>query len=217
MTPPQKKLIKSVTLNGTPLTAEADKVTYKAKMPETEATLVVVLEDEPLKANLITVTNGGATVKIMDGANEVKSDTKVTEGTALVITVTPPDKKEIASVTFNGTALTAEADKVTYKTTMSATQAALVVTLKDKKPEAVEDLLFAEVVVAPNPFAEQLRIVGNGVSGTYALLNANGQVVATGIFDASETMVATSDLPSGFYFLRLSAEGVAKTVKVVKK
>ncbi|MGP1460092.1 MAG: T9SS type A sorting domain-containing protein [Bacteroides sp.] len=217
VTPPQKKLIKSVTLNGTPLTAEADKVTYKAKMPETEATLVVVLEDEPLKANLITVTNGGATVKIMAGANEVKSDTKVPEGTALVITVTPPDKKEIASVTFNGTALTAEADKVTYKTTMSATQATLVVTLKDKKPEAVEDLLFAEVVVAPNPFAEQLRIVGNGVSGTYALLNANGQVVATGIFDASETMVATSDLPSGFYFLRLSAEGVAKTVKVVKK
>ena len=217
VTPPQKKLIKSVTLNGTPLTAEADKVTYKAKMPETEATLVVVLEDEPLKANLITVTNGGATVKIMAGATEVKSDTKVPEGTALVITVTPPDKKEIASVTFNGTALTAEADKVTYKTTMSATQATLVVTLKDKKPEAVEDLLFAEVVVAPNPFAELLRIVGNGVSGTYDLLNANGQVVATGIFDASETVVATSDLPSGFYFLRLSAEGVAKTVKVVKK
>ena len=186
---------------------------YTAKMPNKPVTLTLTLK----KVNLITVTDGGATVKIMDGATEVKSDTKVPEGAALVITVTPPDKKEIASVTFNGTALTAEADKVTYKTTMSATQAALVVTLKDKKPEAVEDLLFAEVVVAPNPFAEQLRIVGNGVSGTYALLNANGQVVATGIFDASETMVATSDLPSGFYFLRLSAEGVAKTVKVVKK
>lgn len=118
---------------------------------------------------------------------------------------------------FNNAPLTAEADK-SYKVKMSATAATLVVTLKDKTPQAVEDVVFAGVVVAPNPFAAQLRIVGNGVMGRYALLNTQGQVLVAGELNGTETEVAAAEnIPAGLYLLRLSANGVSKTFKVVKK
>ncbi len=125
---PKDKEFDKLTLDETPLQAENGK--YTATMPNAPATLTLHLKakgGDP-DGNLITVTDGGATVKIMAGETEVKADTKVKEGTALVITVKAPEKKNIVSVKFNGVVLTAESDKVTYKATMPATAATLEVT-----------------------------------------------------------------------------------------
>ena len=85
---------------------------------------------------------------------------------------------------------------------------------------AVEDVAFAEVVVAPNPFANQLRIVNyqwqNG--DRYELLNVNGQTVRTGYLQTAETLIETSELSEGIYILRLiAANGATKTYRVVKQ
>ena len=81
----------------------------------------------------------------------------------------------------------------------------------------VEDAVFANIVVAPNPFGNALRIVNGNLRGTYALLNAQGVVVRCGNMDGNEVVVETSDLTSGLYLLRLSAEnGATKTIRVVK-
>ena len=81
----------------------------------------------------------------------------------------------------------------------------------------VEDVVFANVVVSPNPFETQLRISNGDVRGRYALLNAQGVVVRCGNMDGNEVVVETSDLTSGLYLLRLSAEnGATKTIRVVK-
>ena len=85
------------------------------------------------------------------------------------------------------------------------------------KPGAVDDALLAEVVVAPNPFDNQLRIMSYELRGEYVLLNAQGVVVRSGNMDGNEVVIETSDLTSGLYLLRLTVEnGAVKTITVVK-
>ena len=83
---------------------------------------------------------------------------------------------------------------------------------------AVKDAVFAGVVIAPNPFATQLRIVTGELRGEYALLNSTGVVVRSGNMEGNEVVIETNDLPSGLYLLRLTAEnGATKTYRVVKQ
>jgi len=83
---------------------------------------------------------------------------------------------------------------------------------------AVEDAVFAGVVIAPNPFGNQLRIVNGELRGEYALLNAQGIVVRSGNADSNEVVIETRDLTSGLYLLRLTAtNGATKTYRVVKQ
>lgn len=88
-----------------------------------------VVFSKPEDGNLIKVTDNGAKVTIKAGETEVTPTTLVKKDTDLVITVEPPTGHELESVTFNGTALTAEADK-SYKTKMSEGEATLVVNIK---------------------------------------------------------------------------------------
>ena len=83
---------------------------------------------------------------------------------------------------------------------------------------AIEDATFANVVVAPNPFGNQLRIANYDLRGKYALLNTHGVVVRSGNMVGNEVLIETSDLTSGLYLLRLTAEnGATKTYRVVKQ
>ena len=83
---------------------------------------------------------------------------------------------------------------------------------------AIEDATFANVVVAPNPFDNQLRIANGDLRGTYTLLNAQGVVVTSGVLEGAETRINTSMLPAGMYLLRLTADnGTMKTYRVVKQ
>ena len=83
---------------------------------------------------------------------------------------------------------------------------------------AVEDILLANVVVAPNPFATQLNIRNEEfIQGRYELLNTEGSVLRSGVLEMGETVINTEVLPSGLYLLRLSAEKAVKVLKVVKE
>ena len=123
-----------------------------------------------------------------------------------IVSVTPEGKIECKEI---GTA------KITVKTEIGGYEATCEVTVTD--PAGVEDAVFANIVVAPNPFGNALRIVNGELRGTYALLNAQGVVVRCGNMDGNEVVVETSDLTSGLYLLRLTAEnGATKTIRVVK-
>ena len=87
-----------------------------------------------------------------------------------------------------------------------------------KPATSVEDMLFANIVVLPNPFNNELRIVGGDLRGKYALYNTQGVVVTSGVLEGTETRINTSSFPVGMYLLRLSAEsGTTKTYRVVKQ
>jgi len=54
--------------------------------------------------------------------------------------------------------------------------------------------------------------------GEYALLNAQGIMVASGVLEGAETHINTSSFPAGMYLLRLSTEsGATKTYRVIKQ
>ncbi len=89
-----------------------------------------------------------------------------------------------------------------------------------EKANAVEDAVFADVRVMPNPFETNLRIVlgGENRGVKYELINANGAVVRNGGIVANETLVETSELAAGVYILRLTSEsGRTKSFKLIRK
>ena len=86
------------------------------------------------------------------------------------------------------------------------------------KSTSVDDAIFANVLVAPNPFDNQLRITSYELRGEYALLNTQGVMVASGVLEGAETRINTSSLPAGMYLIRLSTEsGATKTYRVIKQ
>ena len=85
-------------------------------------------------------------------------------------------------------------------------------------PAAVEDAVFASVVVSPNPFNALLRISNGNVRGKYTLYNTQGVEVALGVLEGAETRINTASFPAGMYLLRLTAEnGATKIYTVVKR
>ncbi len=84
-------------------------------------------------------------------------------------------------------------------------------------PASVEDSVFDSVVVTPNPFNEQIRILNRNLRGKYSLTNIHGVAVTSGALEDAETHINTTALPSGVYLLRLTTEnGAEKTFTVVK-
>ena len=84
-------------------------------------------------------------------------------------------------------------------------------------PAAVEDVIFASVVITPNPFGAQLRIINGNLRGMYELFDVQGVEVATGVLENTETRINTVAFTKGIYLLRLTAEnGAVKTIKVAK-
>lgn len=84
-------------------------------------------------------------------------------------------------------------------------------------PASVEDSVFDAVVVTPNPFNEQIRILNRNLRGKYSLTNIHGVAVTSGALEDAETHINTTALPTGVYLLHLTTEnGAEKTFTVVK-
>ena len=85
-------------------------------------------------------------------------------------------------------------------------------------PNAVEDAVFAGVLVAPNPFSTVLRISNVERTGIrYSLFDAQGVSVLSGELPEGEISLSTEALPAGLYLLQLqTADGAIKHWRVVK-
>lgn len=195
------------------------RTTEEGSMVEAKCEVTVVEKGSTVSVTSITVTPETKTLKVED-----------TE--TLKAAVAPDDAtvKEVAwSSSDENVATVSEAGLVTAKgvgectiTAKSKEEGSMVkgeckITVKAKTPSAVKDTSLASIIVSPNPFENQLRITNCELRGEYALLSAQGVVVCSGNFDGSEVTVETSELPSGLYLLRLTAEnGATKTITVVK-
>ena len=159
----------------------------------------------------VTLTQGAHGTISIEGYTTETLKT-VAKGTELTVKETPANGYELKELKANGVDIMS-----TKKFTVTADTEVTAV-FGEKQPGAVEDVVFASVVVAPNPFDSQLRIVNGELRGTYALLNAQGVVVAFGALEGAETRINTVPLPAGMYLLRLTAEnGAQKTFSVVKR
>ena len=171
--------------------------TYTAQFEADVKTFAVTLKKE-----------GDGKLKVT-GIEESKLNA-VPEGTELTAVATPATGWKLKSLTA-GTQ-----DISTYG--KFAVTSDIEIKAVFEKITSVEDAAFANVLVASNPFDSQLRILNGDLHGVYALLNAQGVVVRSGNMDAREVMIETSDLTSGLYLLRLTAEcGATKTYEILKQ
>ena len=211
----------TVTVNNTPLA-----------LTHGEATYVVAEGDNAIKVAITKVVKATVTVEkvgedkgtiavTVDGA-EVVSGNQYFVGVVISfkVTVSDPAKYE-ARVIANGKGIKLTNGEGTYAIVEGNNAIKVVIASKSTPtppPSAVEDVAFANVVVAPNPFANQLRIASYELRGEYALYNAQGFMVVSGVLDGSETHINTSSFPAGMYLLRLRVEnGATKTYRVVKQ
>ena len=211
----------TVTVNNTPLA-----------LTHGEATYVVAEGDNAIKVAITKVVKATVTV---EKVGEDKGTIAVTvDGTEVVsgnqyfvgvvisfkVTISDPAKYE-AKVIANGKGIKLTNGEGTYAIVEGNNAIKVVIASKSTPtppPSAVEDVAFANVVVAPNPFANQLRIASYELRGEYALYNAQGVMVASGVLEGSETHISTSSFPAGMYLLRLRVEnGATKTYRVVKQ
>ena len=207
VTPDAGWKLKTLTANGDDIAA-TKQFTVNAAV-----TVLAVFEKEggapQPKTFAVTLAKEGEGELKVTGIEESKLDA-VPEGTELMAVATPAKGWRLKSLTAGTQDILADG-----KFTVTAD---VEVKAVFEKTTAVEDAIFANVLVAPNPFTTQLRLVCNGATGRYDLLNAQGVVVRSGNMDGNEVMIETTDLTSGLYLLRLTAEnGATKTITVVKE
>ena len=177
---------------------------------DVEVKAVFVEEGTPQpKTFAVTLKKEGEGELKITGIEEDKLNA-VPEGTKLTAVATPKTGWKLKSLTAGTQDISSDG-----KFTVTADVEVKAVFVKST---SVDDAVFANVLVAPNPFTTQLRLVCNGATGRYDLLNASGVVVRSGNVDGNEVLVETTDLTSGLYLLRLTAEsGATKVVTVVKE
>ena len=178
------------------------------------------------KTVAITLAKEGEGTLAIEGYNDAALQA-VAEGTELTVIATPKDG-------YTLTSLTAGTQDILATKKFTVTGAVTVKAVFKKKenngggnggggwqpqtPQAVEDVVLASLVVAPNPFTSQLRIENpEGIAARYELVNVAGVVVRTGAFVATEVFVDTETLPTGVYFVRITGQNGAKRVEKVVK
>ena len=174
--------------------------------------------DVEVAAEFVLADNFAVTLTLAAGSGRIEIEgytteqlKSVREGTKLTVKTTPdPGWKLISLKAGDDDILATKQFTVKGDVTVTAEFA-------KEKPEAVNEALFAGISLAPNPFGSELHILGNGLTGEYALLNVQGQVLRSGRLDAMETTLVTEALPAGLYLLRLSVEGATRTLRVVKE
>ena len=158
------------------------------------------------------------------------TELKVGETKNLIITVAPEtatnkkytctsDKESVATVDDTGliTAKSVGTAKITVTTEDGNKTATCTVTVT--KPTAVDDAALATISVFPNLFQEQLKVIKPNDENAirYALINALGIKMRSGVLNERETIINTENLETGLYVLRLNCEnGAEKAFRLVK-
>ena len=207
VTPDAGWKLKTLTANGDDIAA-TKQFTVNAAV-----TVLAVFEKEggapQPKTFAVTLTKEGEGTLTITDIEEDKLNA-VPEGTELTAAATPATGWKLKSLTAGDKNIAADGK---FVVTANVEVKAVFV-----KSTSVEDAMLTNVLVAPNPFTTQLRLVCNGATGRYDLLNAQGVVVRSGNMDGNEVMIETTDLTSGLYLMRLTAtNGATKTITVVKE
>ena len=184
-----------------------------------ECKVTVTTEDVPVESILVSPAVLNLTV---DVTQQLSVSVKPLTATNKTATWAVTSGADIVSVDGSGLVRALKEGTATVTATVGGKTATCTVNVKAKDapttPEAVEDAVLASVVVAPNPFTSQLRIVNpEGIALRYELVTLTGNVVRAGALDGTETIVDTEALPAGLYFVRITGQnGAKKVVKVVK-
>ena len=211
---------------------EAVTVTYKLEANVTlTATFKEVKNDPPISAPQYTVTfdaptNGTLTVK--NGSADVATGATLDANTELTLTATPATgyklDKLVAVVGSETKELAKESKEAVTVTHKLEADVKFVATFKkvnandNKTPQAVDEALFAQVQLFPNPVAEVLNLRGVENVESATLVNAMGETLSTLYCQgASELQCYVADLPAGLYFVTLRSGEAVRTLRFIKR
>ena len=181
-----------------------------------ECTITVTAEDVPVESIAVSPAVVNLTV---DATQKLSVSVKPRTATNKTATWAVTSGTDVVSVDGSGLVRALKEGTATVTATVGGKTATCTVTVTTAPaPLAVEDAVLASLVVAPNPFTAQLRIVNpEGIALRYELVTLTGSVIRAGALDGTETIVDTEALPAGLYFVRLTGQnGAKKVVKVVK-
>ncbi len=220
--------------------AGTTKVTIKTdannSKDERRTELSFALKDNPNVKQVVTLKQKGASISVTPSqeytfpyVGETKTFTvessmvwTVTASNAEWLTIEPKSGAAgTATVTVKADANSNEEERSTELTFALKDNADVKQVVKVKQavnPNAVEDVLFAGISVAPNPFSSQLKIKNEeAVNVRYELVNTKGVMVCSGVLQGVETELNTEKIPAGAYLLRILAGSESKTLRVVKE
>ena len=181
-----------------------------------ECTITVTAEDVPVESISIWPAVVNLTV---EGTQRLLVSVKPRTATNKTATWAVTSGADIVSVDGTGLVRALKEGTATVTATVGGKTATCTVNVtKPIVPQAVEDAILASLVIAPNPFTSQLRIVNpEGITLRYELVTLTGNVVRAGAVDSTETVVDTEALPAGLYFVRITGQNGAKRVEKVVK
>ena len=82
---------------------------------------------------------------------------------------------------------------------------------------SVQDKFERNIQFFPNPVTDQLAIQSLYQFDTYEIYNIQGRKLGEGVGEGNYTNVNTSYLPSGVYFVRITADDLSATIRIVKR
>ena len=202
-------------ITATQVAGTAKVTVTSVENPTVTATCTVTVTTEDVPVESLTISSSSLTLTV--GATNQLSVTVKPQTATNKTPQWSTSSAEIATVNASGLVTAVAVGTATITASIGSKTATCTVTV-NAPPTAVEDALLAGVVVAPNPFSAQLRILNpEGVSIAYELVNLAGVVLRAGVVAGVETTVDTADLSAGLYFVRLTGEnGASRTVRVVK-
>lgn len=169
--------------------------------------------------SFVQPSNGA--LKVLRNTDEVAPGSKLDEGTELKVITTPSNGYELQALTVAGEDVTAQVVKGVYTFTLKA-DTQIAATFKEVKKNIinpVESSLLATLEVYPIPFHSELHLQNASELQHLCMLNSAGQEVVRLRHNGSNVLILpTTDLPAGFYILRLTdRQGGTRTLRVVKR
>jgi hypothetical protein len=169
-----------------------------------------------IKVTQIIVSSPASTISTLGGTLQMAAE---------VLPINAPDKSvtwsvdstTIASISSNGL-LTAKANgKVIVKASANDNSGIfgtkeITITGQSSGFVSLEKL---QVVVYPNPVQDKLFIQSTKLPLNYTVTNVLGQTEKTG--SIQDACIDLSTIPTGVYFIQLSAEGAMQQIKIVKQ
>jgi len=82
---------------------------------------------------------------------------------------------------------------------------------------SVQDKFERNIKFYPNPVEDELTIASLFQFDTYEIYNVAGRKIGQGVGEGTYTNLNTSYLPSGMYFVRVTAGDLQATIRIIKR
>ena len=211
---PEGKAVDKVTTDGTVMGhAKQEEVAvrencYEFSVRYSTTLLDVTLKTKPCAINYSVPGGGGTLTAAVEEGDAVASGQTVDYNTSVVLTAAPAEGYELDDLTVDGHSVKAEmkGDSYTFTATDNHTIVATFILIDGIETAAGETLRLVCT-------AGQLRIEGMPAGAQAAVYSLTGALVKV----SAESTVDLSAQPAGCYLVKVSGDGISKTMKFIKK